>query len=453
MKLTGALMCHAHKELKMRSRVLISMVAILAIFIVVAFFACTKKTTDNEQKAVPGPKKITSPGSSTSLFFVRGDSVYRYDYISGYYHGGLGAKLRITYSPTGLEALPARIFQEKGIQLNDIVSFNAQMTVQKIPSTIIYDDENEEEVKLIKIRARHRGWDEYDFLGLAPYPALCYDKRKRTLTLSNGFEGRACDLDFPVEHRKGIPLNVQRRVSAGSKFGEPQYKMETVLEDTIPLIQLDKIDFICFGRQGLMGLCNKFQKDIYATEHPFLYKLQRTEIDPLTFGAIKLESSPSGARVFIDGINRGRTPVLLDSMLAITHRIYLKKDYYQPSLVDVRVYKDSTVSVTSDLRQYEGWWKGNRGRWNFKISQEGNRLAVEFLSSPITNNSGRAFHTTVSKDMRVYFKLPGRWEDHILNMRITREGCRIIGKETYIYKGFGPGPRRRYYDVVLEKVD
>jgi hypothetical protein len=67
-------------------------------------------------------------------------------------------------------------------------------------------------------------------------------------------------------------------------------------------------------------------------------------------GSIDVQSSPSGAAVFIDNADTGKvTPVLLAKIKAGDHSLTLKKAGLQDYTVDVRVEKNKTTGVSAEL--------------------------------------------------------------------------------------------------------
>lgn len=66
------------------------------------------------------------------------------------------------------------------------------------------------------------------------------------------------------------------------------------------------------------------------------------------YGAISIESQPIGAEIFINGISYGKTPNILENMLAGNYTVTLKKDSYNDFRQQVRVEdnKETVVSGT-----------------------------------------------------------------------------------------------------------
>jgi len=85
----------------------------------------------------------------------------------------------------------------------------------------------------------------------------------------------------------------------------------------------------------------------WATDALRYYVGRRTPPPPTT-GTLKVDSSPSGAKVFIDGNYRGRTPLTL-SLAAGTHDVEVRLDGYQPYRVRVQVRAGQTSRVSPRL--------------------------------------------------------------------------------------------------------
>lgn len=66
------------------------------------------------------------------------------------------------------------------------------------------------------------------------------------------------------------------------------------------------------------------------------------------YGALSIESNPMGAEIFINGISYGKTPNILENMLAGKYTVTLKKDGYNDFRQQVRVEdnKEAVVSGT-----------------------------------------------------------------------------------------------------------
>jgi len=66
-------------------------------------------------------------------------------------------------------------------------------------------------------------------------------------------------------------------------------------------------------------------------------------------GSIEVESSPSGARVYLDSTYMGTTPSILDDVIPGSHKILISNSGYADYIKWVTVKADSMVSVSADL--------------------------------------------------------------------------------------------------------
>jgi hypothetical protein len=64
---------------------------------------------------------------------------------------------------------------------------------------------------------------------------------------------------------------------------------------------------------------------------------------------LEIASDPPNAKIFIDGIERGRTPLVLEAVIAGTHTIRLEKDYYENWERSVSFSSDGRMRVSVDL--------------------------------------------------------------------------------------------------------
>jgi len=63
---------------------------------------------------------------------------------------------------------------------------------------------------------------------------------------------------------------------------------------------------------------------------------------------------PTGAKVFIDGVERGTTPLILPSVKEGVYRLRITKEGYEDRRIRVVIRKDSRVEVTLDMEPAEG---------------------------------------------------------------------------------------------------
>ncbi|HNJ81843.1 MAG TPA: PEGA domain-containing protein, partial [Methanoregulaceae archaeon] len=74
-----------------------------------------------------------------------------------------------------------------------------------------------------------------------------------------------------------------------------------------------------------------------------------SDTDPTPIGTISLTSTPSGATVYLDGVNKGVTPVMLTGIPSGNHQVKLTKSDYQDYTIDVIVTTGTTTYVSATL--------------------------------------------------------------------------------------------------------
>jgi hypothetical protein len=67
------------------------------------------------------------------------------------------------------------------------------------------------------------------------------------------------------------------------------------------------------------------------------------------FGTLKVSSTPSGAKLVFDNVNKGTTPVTVQNVLAGSHTISLKKDGYYDYDADIAVTGGKTTTISVPL--------------------------------------------------------------------------------------------------------
>ena len=70
------------------------------------------------------------------------------------------------------------------------------------------------------------------------------------------------------------------------------------------------------------------------------------EIYPdMIYGSLSITSSPSGASVYIDGVNKGTTPITINGLVPGNHKVELRKNSYLNISKNVSIIGDQTVST------------------------------------------------------------------------------------------------------------
>ena len=68
-------------------------------------------------------------------------------------------------------------------------------------------------------------------------------------------------------------------------------------------------------------------------------------------GAINIASAPMGATVYIDGVNRGRTPILIKDVLEGQHVISIEEEGYDNYYDTIEVVKNQIIQITQPLAE------------------------------------------------------------------------------------------------------
>ncbi len=105
------------------------------------------------------------------------------------------------------------------------------------------------------------------------------------------------------------------------------------------------------GRESCACEIDELDGTIEKISHKFLKYLGGSNVD--LYGSIRVESTPSGARVYLDGVNVGTAPDTLGRIDPGTHSVSVKKDGYQDwsRTVTVRSGEESRV-VASLVNEY-----------------------------------------------------------------------------------------------------
>jgi hypothetical protein len=68
---------------------------------------------------------------------------------------------------------------------------------------------------------------------------------------------------------------------------------------------------------------------------------------------VYVKTVPRGAKVFIDGIERGVTPLTIENIVSGTHTILIKKDYYENWERKVSVAGGNRLYIAVDMTRAE----------------------------------------------------------------------------------------------------
>jgi hypothetical protein len=107
----------------------------------------------------------------------------------------------------------------------------------------------------------------------------------------------------------------------------------------------------------------------YAALPPAVYA--ETVIEQRGAGrGLRITTEPEGAKVYVDGIERGQTPLVLEDIIAGTHTIRLTRDYYEDWERSVSFSAGALLSVSVDLVPA-------KGRLDLTLTDSASGLPVE----------------------------------------------------------------------------
>lgn len=203
---------------------------------------------------------------------------------------------------------------------------------------------------------------------------------------------------------------------------------------------------------------------------------------PLAYGSLKLVTEPAGVTVFIDGVNRGTTPIVLDDVICGNRKLILRKTGSMPVEKDIFIEENKLLELEANLEtlpegalnglftinanggkvvfskgnlQYhpkQKIWRFAEHQWDFVGEDNVKRSRkydgwVDLYGWGTGNNP-----TTTSHDLRNYFETPfydwaehkisnggdekNQWRtmtknewDYLLNKRETASGLRYAKAE------------------------
>jgi len=129
-----------------------------------------------------------------------------------------------------------------------------------------------------------------------------------------------------------------------------------------------------------------------------------------------IDSVPSSATVFIDGVERGTTLFTLASIREGQYRIRISKEGYEDRSFTVTIRKDSRVEVTMDLKE-------TRGRIQLEVKPDPSVSASLFFDPRIMIDGSQIYETLVS--------LPSGWR----NITVEAFGFERISKSVFVGEG------------------
>lgn len=78
-------------------------------------------------------------------------------------------------------------------------------------------------------------------------------------------------------------------------------------------------------------------------------KIYEESQESIGSGFIEIETSPKDADVFLDGVNRGKSPIIIGNVPAGTHEILIKKDGYEDFAKQIKVDAGRRSSVEAKM--------------------------------------------------------------------------------------------------------
>ena len=121
-----------------------------------------------------------------------------------------------------------------------------------------------------------------------------------------------------------------------------------------------------------------------------------TLIAQSTTGSINIKSTPAGATILLDGVNKGTTPAILSGISTGSHTVVLKKSGYSDYSTSVTVAAGQTASVSATLNV-----QSTTGSINIKSTPAGATILLDGMNkgtSPVTlSGISTGSHTVILK--------------------------------------------------------
>jgi hypothetical protein len=224
------------------------------------------------------------------LFFVKADTVFHYSFIP------MKATSKpfssFNFRPYGWEVYiknHIKIRSESYTYTNcaDIIWDNYDSDKETEAHPIIYVNGERMKINLVTPAdvdsGPHKISNKYDVSGLE-FGAFYFDYFNKTLTLKNNFEGNVDFSFMPIHNmtnedgvffKNGVIVQAIEMVE--TKIGENISNSRWVNIDTLSIINLSNLEFLCFGLDGINALATKKNMELYSTEIPFLYVLKKID--------------------------------------------------------------------------------------------------------------------------------------------------------------------------------
>jgi hypothetical protein len=159
---------------------------------------------------------------------------------------------------------------------------------------------------------------------------------------------------------------------------------------------------------------------------------------------LQIRTRPAGARVFVDGLERGPSPLLLDTLASGEYRVRLAKDGYEDREFTVRVLAGSRLDVSIELKEAEGLVLILLGRekvppaypFNPEIFVDGVPFASRSLRAAQPETQGEAARDGTAREevpeiSRYTLSLPGGRR----SLRIVSFGWKDAGEDVLVRPG------------------
>ncbi len=144
----------------------------------------------------------------------------------------------------------------------------------------------------------------------------------------------------------------------------------------------------------------------------FNYTLQKI----VQYGSLKIRSNPQGARVYIDGIYKGTTPISISSIRAGTHEVRIKMSGYEEWVENVYVEANQRTDIYASLVPSVVY-----GDLVISSGVPGSKVFLNGTYKGKVNSNGKLTITDV---------IPGNYE-----LTVIMDGYRTVVQDIYITGG------------------
>jgi len=149
----------------------------------------------------------------------------------------------------------------------------------------------------------------------------------------------------------------------------------------------------------------------------------------VTYGAININSSPAGAKVYLDGIDTGSiTPIVLPNIAAGTHAIKLEMYHYKNK-------EETNVSVTAGATTYLNWSLTYAYTENITLQPGSEGKDADVQESIPNNNNGNYPELWVGYTV-------AKWRAYLefdLSPNPLPAGAVVTNATLYLYQFYGSG--------------